>query len=600
MAYDQFVRLRPVQPTDDRIVIVGIDELDLQTLQQYPMDDATLAALLERIKQAQPVAIGLDIFRDFAIAPGTQQLQTLFRTTPNLIGIEKRQGSKDDAKVNTSIILSQAGQTASNNVVLDHDGKIRRGLLFWIEGEESIDSIGLRLASMYLDAAGIQASADDAGHLKLGRASFKPFEANDGNYINADAGGYQMLLNFRGPAKTFRTVSMTAVLQGQVPPEQLRDRIVLVGVTAESVRDVFYTPYSGNTITTPEKMAGVEIIANTASQVLQAASDGRSGLKFWAEPWEWAWITGWAAIGTALGWWVRSPRLAIAYLVGLLGLLIGGSYGAFLVGWWIPVVPPGLALTIAAIALTGYVASLERRDRAAVMNLFGRYVTPQIAEAIWHDREQLFNQGRLKGQKMPVTVIFTDLKDFSTIAESTDPSLLMEWLNEYMDAMTQVVFQYGGVVDKFIGDAVMALFGVPIVRETAADIQADAQNAVRCAVGMAQALNQLNQRWQQQGRPMLKMRVGICSGTAVTGSLGGQQRMDYTAIGDTVNIAARLESFDKSIDGGVCRILVSDTTYDYLAGQFRATSIGSVQLKGRVQDTVVYQILYDLADGGDA
>jgi adenylate cyclase len=259
------------------------------------------------------------------------------------------------------------------------------------------------------------------------------------------------------------------------------------------------------------------------------------------------------------------------------------------------VVPPVLALITAAIVLTGYVASLERRDRAAVMNLFGRYVTPTIAEAIWRDREQLFSQGRLKGRKMSVTVLFTDLKDFSTVAERTDPEILMDWLNEYMEAMTQVVLAHGAVVDKFLGDAILALFGVPIARDTAAAIKTDAQAAVSCAIEMAQALDRLNAKWQEEGRPTLKMRVGICTGTVVTGSLGGQQRMDYTAIGDTVNIAARLESFDKSIDGGICRVLVSDSTYDLLDQQFGATSIGSVHLKGREQPTQVYQILYDLA-----
>jgi adenylate cyclase len=258
-----------------------------------------------------------------------------------------------------------------------------------------------------------------------------------------------------------------------------------------------------------------------------------------------------------------------------------------------------MGLALSAVVVIGDIANQERRDRAAVMNLFGRYVTPTIAEAIWRDREQLFNQGRLKGQKMEVSVIFTDLKNFSTVAERTDPEVLMDWLNEYMEAMTQVVLAHGAVVDKFIGDAVMAIFGVPIARETAAAIQQDARNAVDCAVGMAVALQQLNHQWEAEGRPTLKMRVGICTGQVVTGSLGSQQRMDYTAIGDTVNIAARLESFDKTIDGGICRVLISDRTYQLVADELdakglSASSIGSVHLKGREQTVDVYQVFYDL------
>jgi adenylate cyclase len=595
LAYDQFIQFRPRPAVDERIVIIGIDETDLQALERYPITDATLAQLLTKVKQQQPRAIGLDIFRDFPVAPGSQQLRQLLRSTPNLIGIEKKQARQEVSGINPSSVLKELGQTASNNVVLDADGKLRRGLLYWTDGDEYLEGIGLRLALEELAAQGI-APNPNSDILQLGQATFKPFEANDGSYVNADDGAHQVLLNYRGPARSFRTVSLMQVMQNRLPANFLRDRIVLIGVTAPSIQDTFYTPFSGNTITSPEKTAGVEIIATVTSQVLDAVKTGRSSLQVWSDPQEWLWIILWAVVGTAVGWWIRAPRWAIGAMVGLMGSLILGSYGAFLAGWWIPVIPPALALSTAAIVLTGYVASLERRDRAAVMNLFGRYVTPTIAEAIWRDREQLFSQGRLKGRKMPVTVIFTDLKDFSTVAERTDPEILMDWLNEYMEAMTQVVLAHGAVVDKFIGDAIMALFGVPIARDTAAAIKADAQAAVSCAIAMAQALDRLNAKWQQEGRPTLKMRVGICTGTVVTGSLGGQQRMDYTAIGDTVNIAARLESFDKSIDGGICRVLVSDTTYDLLDQQFGAISIGSVQLKGREQSTQVYQILYDLAE----
>jgi adenylate cyclase len=607
MAYDQFVQLRPARPIDPRIVIIGIDEIDLQTLGHYPIDDATLAHLLTQVKAQQPRVIGLDIFRDFPIAPGSAQLQQILRTTPNLIGIEKRQGNRDRAGINPANSLKQLGQTAANNVILDADGKLRRGLLYWTDGAANLESIGLRLALEVLASQGIEPQDRPDGILALGKATFYPWESHDGSYIGADAGAYQVLLNYRGPAQSFRTVSLTQVIQGPIPPDLFRDRIVLIGVTADSLHDNFYTPYSGNTITTPEKTAGVEIIATITSQVLQAAQTGHASLRFWSEPQEWGWIILWSGIGAGLGWWIRTPRWAIASIIGLGGGLSIGSYGAFLGGWWIPVVPPVLALSVSTIVLTGYVANVERRDRAAVMNLFGRYVTPTIAAAIWRDREQLFRQGRLKGRKMPVTVLFTDLKDFSTIAERTDPEILMEWLNEYMEAMTEVVLAHGGVVDKFIGDAIMALFGVPIARDTPDLVQADAQSAVDCAIGMAQALAKLNAQWHQLGRPTLQMRVGICTGTVVTGTLGGQQRMEYTAIGDTVNIAARLESYDKSITGGICRILVSDTTYDRLdqdrldqtpgkSPPIRATAIGSVQLKGREQATQVYQILYDLPD----
>jgi adenylate cyclase len=602
MAYDQFVRRRPAPPAEERIVIIGVTESDLEQVQRYPLDDATLAKLLNRVKAQQPRAIGLDFYRNFPVEPGHRDLVAVYNNTPNLRAIEKPRGIADQAAVLPPPELKAKGQTVVNNVVNDGDGKIRRALLYWTPNQaDPIPGLGLSMAQLYLEKQGIEAepAPSNPEHLKLGKGVFVPFESNDGGYVNADAASYQLLLTWRGKAKTIRTVSMMDVLNGKGP--DLRDRIVLIGPTAESLKDFFYTPYSDNSITTPEKMPGVEVQAQLASQILDAALVGKSGIHTWNGPQEAAWIFLWAGMGAALGWWVRVPRWSVAGMALASGTIMGIGYGSFITGLWIPVIPPIIALAAAATVLTGYVSNLERQDRATVMNLFGRYVTPSVAEAIWQDREQMMKQGKLRGQKMTVSVLFTDLKNFSTIAERTDPEALMDWLNEYMSAMTQVVLDNNAVVDKFIGDAVMAVFGVPIARTTPEEIQADAQNAVKCGVEMAAALAKLNCKWAAEGRPTLQMRVGIATGTVVTGSLGGKQRMDYTAIGDTVNIAARLESFDKSIEGGICRILVSEATYELAQSELterhcQAKSIGSVQLKGREQSTPVYQIFYPEPD----
>ncbi|MBN8560321.1 MAG: adenylate/guanylate cyclase domain-containing protein [Leptolyngbya sp. UWPOB_LEPTO1] len=604
MAFDQYVRLRPQEATDDRVIIVGVNENDIRQLKRYPFDDATFAKLLTKIKQQQPRAIGLDIYRDLPVEPGHSELAKVFQTTPNLIGIEKRGGSTE-VEVAPPPILKQRNQTASNDVVLDGDGKLRRGLLYWTSpnGEESLESLGLRLAMLYLEAQGItsQPAKTNSQYLQLGHGIFPIFEPSDGSYVSADAGGYQILLNYRGASGKFRTVSLMDVLQDRLPADLMRDsqgqpfrgKIVLIGVTARSLKDVFYTPYSGDSITTPERMAGVEVQANLASQIISAAIDGRSGFQVWTDAMEAVWILLWSGVGTGLGWMVRSPRWAVAGTVVAVGGLGLGSFAAFVFSWWIPVVPPALALLTSAMVVTVHIAHSERRDRQTVMNLFGRYVTPTIAETIWRDRDQLLSQGRLRGQKLTATVLFTDIKNFSTIAERFDPETLMIWLNEYMEAMTEVVLKHGAVVDKFIGDAIMAVFGVPIARKTSKDIAHDAYSAVQCAIEMSAALAALNQRWAQQGHPTIQMRVGISTGTVVTGSLGGQQRMDYTAIGDSVNVAARLESFDKSIEGGLCRILISEETFTLVEGQFPVQAVGTVQLKGREQPTNVYQVLWE-------
>jgi adenylate cyclase len=264
---------------------------------------------------------------------------------------------------------------------------------------------------------------------------------------------------------------------------------------------------------------------------------------------------------------------------------------AFWSGWWVPVVPPVLALVGSVVIITRYIAELERTDRQTVMNLFGRHVTPQVAEAIWRDRHQILEQGRVRGQRITATVLFSDIQGFTHIAEAIESEALMDWLNEYMEAMAQLVLEHGGIVDKFIGDAVMAVFGAPIPRLSEAEITQDAQNAVRCALAMADKLKVLHERWQSQARPIASIRIGISTGTVVIGSLGSSQRLDYTIIGDSVNVASRLESYDKWAHEGSCRILISDETYQHCHGKYATQPIGSVLLRGRLQPIEVYQVL---------
>lgn len=592
-ALDEFFRRRPVESPDPAIVIVGIDESDLQVIGKWPISDAVLAKLINKIKQHRPSAIGLDLYRDLPVEPGQADLVQVFKTTPNLIGIEKKVGDPDSPAIRSASVLQQLGQVGVNDIVPDADGKIRRGLLIWFnETGDWAESLGLKLAQLYLAPRGITPDPE-APELQLGGATFIRFQANDGGYVQADDGGYQILLNFRGPARSFQKVSVMEVLQDRISQNLLRDRIVLIGPTAPSLKDFFYTPYSGGWTQTPEQTAGVEIQAHLASQVVNSALFDRPGISVWAAPLEWLWIFGWAVVGAIAGWRFRTARLIPIVMLVLSSVLIGGCFLAFLGGWWLPVVPPVLTLVGSVIVITRYIAELEREDRKTVMNLFGRHVTPQVAEAIWRDRHQILKQGRMRGQQITATVLFSDIVGFSRIAEQAEPEVLMDWLNEYMGAMAQLVLDHGGVVDKFIGDAVMAVFGAPIPSLTEEEIAWDAQQAVDCALAMATKLQALNQKWQAQGRPTAAMRIGISTGTVVTGSLGSSQRLDYTTIGDSVNVASRLESYDQSAKIDTCRILISQATYLRSQDHFRMQEIGSVLLRGRDQPLTVYQVLLE-------
>jgi adenylate cyclase len=594
-ALDQFFRWRPAEPTSKHILIVGIHESDIRHVGQWPATDAVLAKMLEKLRAKQPTAIGLDLYRDLSVKPGTQALTKVFKSTPNLIGIEKKVANTKSNAVAPPPVLKQLDQVGANDVLPDADGKIRRGLLFLTPKDEPpLPSLALKLALIDLEAKGITPTADTNGFMKLGKTVFIPFEENDGGYVRADAGGYQILLNFN-KAPAFDSVSMTDILEDRVPNSLVRDRIVLIGPVAPSLNDFFYTPL----VTSPEQTSGVELQAHLTAIILNAAQQGRPLLQTWSEPVEVLWIFVWSGIGAALTWVVRFKgyknysllQTAIGLMVAALGLSYV-SYLFFLNSWWIPVVPSLIALIGSAIVLLGYIVQLERQDRITVMNLFGRHVSPAIAKTIWRNRRQILKQGRLLGRQMTATVLFADLKGFTTIAEKTEPETLMCWLNEYMSAMVGVVQSHGGIVDKFIGDAIMAVFGVPIPRTTPEEIAQDAIAAVRCAQGMASTLKALNQQWRIKGRPTAAMRVGIATGTVVTGSLGSAQRLDYTTIGDSVNVAARLESYDKSIDGGICRILLNKDTYQHIRGKFPTKFIGEGQLKGRKQPTKIYQVLF--------
>lgn len=361
-ALDFAFRLRPLEPVDERIVIVGIDEPDLQWAGQWPISDLTLAKLLTTIQSYNPRAIGLDLYRDLPVNPGHADLQATYRSIPNLVGIQQLK-DKTSPGVPAPAGLDPATQIGFNNLVFDPDNKVRRSLLYWTMDGKRHRSLALVLSLIYLEQVGIkpQAAAQNSRYLQLGKGVFPIFAPNDGAYTDADAGGYQTIANPRGPAQRFEMVSMTAVLQGQVPAEQLRDRIVLIGSTAMSLKDFFYNSYSGKWVgsASPAPLSGVELQANFISQILSAAIEGRPLIQVWAEPGEWLWILFWSWIGAFLCWRIRSPRIAA------LAILVAGSglasicYLAFLIGWWLPLVPPSMAMAGAAIGIIAHLAHLE-------------------------------------------------------------------------------------------------------------------------------------------------------------------------------------------------------------------------------------------------
>ncbi|MGJ3245256.1 MAG: CHASE2 domain-containing protein [Elainellaceae cyanobacterium] len=360
-AFDQTIRLRPAKPQDDRIVIITIDDQDINRLQTWPISDAQMAVLLETIKSYQPRVIGLDIYRELPVNPGYDALQTVFRNTPNLVGIEKIVDSQSPG-VDPPPILDQNQQIGFNNVVADPDGRVRRAMLFWTLEDGPHTSFALRVAEMYLEADGIlseAAASVNPSYLQLGQGIFRRLESQDGAYIRIDSGGYQILANLRGGSHSFSTVSITDVLNGQVSDELMRDRIVLIGSTATSLKDFFYTSYSGGLTRDAHPTAGIELHAQFVSQILTAATSGHGLIQVFPEPLEWGWVFGWALAAAGLCWKIRSPEWSALGVLALGGSLAGICYTLLIVNWWIPMVPPLLSIVGSGVVITGYIAHLE-------------------------------------------------------------------------------------------------------------------------------------------------------------------------------------------------------------------------------------------------
>jgi len=575
---DQLFMLRPQEAVDSRILIVTINEADIQKLQQYPISDAVLARLLSNLKQHRPTAIGLDIYRDLPQPPGHDALLKIFNTTPNLIGVQKVGSSSDSSPVAPPAALQKRDQTGANDLPLDADGKVRRGLLSAnTQAGDPVFSFGFKLAYLYLQRQGVDSNLTADGRIYAGSAIFQPFEENDGGYVRAGAGGYQVLINYRGGIDRFQQVGIMDVLENRVAAELVRDRIVLIGNIAESYKDLFYTPFSGR-LGTPERTPGVAIHANLISHILDAALDQRRLIQTLPDWAEYVWIVGWTAIGGVLCWQQRLTGSSTQFLllkrfrlVVAGGVLLLGVYGAFLLGWWIPLVPALMGLAGSAFSVTGYLA----RSAGEMRKTFGRYLTDEVVSNLLETPSGL----QLGGERRKVTVLMSDLRGFSAVSEWLPPEKVVTLLNLYFGAMAEVVDEYKGTINEFIGDGIFVMFGAPVSR---AD---DAQRAIACAVAMQCAMNAVNEQNQQVGLPAIEMGIGINTGEVVVGNVGSQKRAKYTVIGNHVNLAARIESYTV---GG--QILISEDTLKDANCEVKINGQLQVEPKGIRVPITLYEV----------
>ncbi len=576
---DQFFRWRSPEPEDTRIVIIGIDEEDVRKY-KWPIDDALLAKLLDKVRQQKPRAIGIDLARDLPVGKGYAQLETIFKSTPNIIGATKKADLVDSnfavasSNINPPPALAALNQIGAINLPVDADGRIRRGLLSLRlpDGNPSM-GFGLQLSLLYLDGEKIVPFENALNPPQL--------KKNDGGYSRADVGGHQFVINYRRSRNGFRFVRMADVLEGKIAPNLLIDRVVMIGTTAVSLRDWFFTPLDSGIGSTRIFTSGIEVHAQIVSHVLSSSLDGRSGIYTWEKHWEWLWIFGWSMAGSILIWQWRNVQTKDRELQMLLwrslsvvflgGILAGSCFVALSYGWWLPLVPAMIGFLGGGTIVTSYLALTA----AQIRTYFSRYLTDAVVKSLLETPEGL----KLGGDRRKVTILMCDLRGFSAISEKMAPEKVVEILNVFLGTMTEAIATYQGTIDEFIGDAILVLFGAPIHRED------DAARAVASAIAMQLAMRSVNDKLTEMQLPEIAMGIGINTGEVVAGNIGSQSRAKYAVVGNHVNLTARIESYTV---GG--QILISETTYKEVEAIAKTNGSMEVEPKGVSQPIFIYDI----------
>jgi CHASE2 domain-containing sensor protein len=350
-ALDNFLRLGPEEPIDERIVIVGINEADIKSVGNYPIPDRDLAELLIKLQTYKPRVIGLDIIRNLQVEPGYAELVAAFKSIKNLIAIDKV--VIDTIPPPPALPPEQVGFADG---MLDTDNHLRRSLLSTPTANDYKFSLSIRLAEAYLAQENItlENGIKDPETMRFGDTELPRLLPNSGGYVGADAGGVQVLINFRSGRERFHTLSLNQIKTGKFDSNWLRDRVVIIGMTAPSAKDIINTSAIPSENPSPGQVYGVEIQAHAVSQIISAVKEKRLILQSWSDGWEYLWIIIWGMIGISYSRLIQSPlKNLLSIGVASIGL-IGVSYLSIFWGWWIPVVPSLLVLVLNGIGLAAF------------------------------------------------------------------------------------------------------------------------------------------------------------------------------------------------------------------------------------------------------
>lgn len=512
------------------IVIIDIDETSLAELGQWPWPRAFHATLLEQLSEAK--VVGFDVIFSEPSALGAEDDQRLVEAIQNFPG---------------QVVLPQ---------VIDEQSGIIRGPAF-----ELADNVKLGFVNTRTERDGI------VRYSETNRGDALSFDAVITNFVPKAEADALRFIYYLGPASTYNTISYLDVYLGRVPASAFGGKIVLVGASAPGLGDIFQTPFG--------VMSGVEIRANTINTI-------QSDIDIKTLPLSLGLLSFLLIAGLVFWLILKVENLFVLYgsltLVAL--TIIVGAYTSFAFA----VLTPHFYQFLLFVVLSGTLLLLqyvfEANEKRFIRRGFEQYVAPSVVAELTDHPEKL----SLGGEERTLSILFSDIRGFTTISEKLTPSELMNQLNEYLEEMSEAVMERKGLVDKYIGDAVMAFWGAPL------DDPDHVRNACESVLAMMESLRQLNERWIKEGKSPFKIGVGISTGDVVVGNMGSKRRFNYSIIGDEVNFAARIEGLTKEY-GVSC--LIGQTTYDSIKNleHLPTRELDEVMVKGKVEPRRIYELI---------
>ena len=444
------------------------------------------------------------------------------------------------------------------NMIPDPDGVVRAAPMVMCLGEDTIAPLALQTLRHATDHSWLVLELESYGVAGI---------QWEGGWIPTSEEGF-IIINYRGKARTFPYLSAVDVLRGTAGEEQIKDKIVLVGAVATGIFDLRVTPLD-------PVFPGVEVHATIIDNILRGDYIQRPG---WVSLVD---ILVLLCLGALLG--ALYPRVGV--LGGglfMAGVFVGQLYLNTQVliqrGYWLNAMYPSLLVPLSYLGVTVHKYLMEEREKRRLKGAFQVYVAPAVVQEILRDPSRL----KLGGEQRVLTVLFSDIRGFTSIAEGLSPEELVLLLNEYLTEMTHVVFRHEGTLDKYIGDAIMAIYGAPLPQPD------HPLRACHSAMEMLEALGSLRQRWELKGLPELDIGIGINTGEMVVGNMGSERRFDYTVMGDHVNLASRLEGLNKQYG---THVLVSEFTACHLGGRFACREVDLVRVKGKSKPVRIYELL---------